>query len=253
MQEERLIELLVNLHDGLSRLGPGNAPSTLRALNMCQGLPAAPDILDVGCGSGSQTLVLASATQGRITATDLFPSFFQTHLQKVALEEGLSERIQTVQADMNDLPFDEEAFDLVWSEGAVYIMGFDNGLTRWRPLVRPGGYLVVSEASWFTDSPPDELWKFWTTHYPGMRNVQANLEAARSLGWTSIGHFHLPVEAWTIDYYGPLRERLPLFRAANADDADAQAVADMTEYEMYLMDSYSEHFGYEFYILRRNA
>lgn len=251
MQEERLIELLVNLHEGLPRLGPGNATSTLRALNMCRGLPGAPDILDVGCGAGAQTLVLAAATRGRITATDLFGSFL-AQLAKDAHAQGLGEHIRTVQADMNALPFDEDSFDLVWSEGAVYNMGFDNGLTKWRPLVRSRGCLVVSEASWFTGNPPEKLWEFWAAHYPGMRSVQANLEAAESLGWASIGHFHLPVEAWAIDYYGPLRERLPLFRAAHADDADAQAVADMTEYEMELMDSHSEHFGYEFHILKRD-
>lgn len=252
MQEEKLIEHLVALHDGLPRLGPGNAPSTLRALSLCHGLPERPNVLDVGCGTGAQTLVLASATRGRITASDFFGQFLEK-LADDAEQQGLTEHIRTVQADMNDLPFDDNAFDLLWSEGAVYIMGFDNGLTRLKRLVRPGGWLVVSEVSWFSPNPPQELKDFWTGHYPAIRSVQANLDAAKSLGWEVGGHFHLPLEAWTVDYYGPLKARLPEFRAARADDDSAQAVADMTELEMDLMDRHHEHYGYEFYVLRRPA
>jgi ubiquinone/menaquinone biosynthesis C-methylase UbiE len=250
MQEERLIELLVALHEGLPRLGPGNTASTLRALKLCEDLPAAPRILDVGCGTGAQTLALASQTGGHITATDLFPTFL-AQLDARIRTQGLHERVLTQAADMNALPFAEGSFDLIWSEGAVYIMGFDNGLTKWRPLVKQGGYLVVSEVSWFKPEPPSDLEEFWDSNYPAMRTVEDNLIAALDLGWTHVSNFHLPVEAWTIDYYGPLRRRLPIFRETYSRDQDAQEVADMTEHEMKLLSSYSDYYGYEFYILRR--
>jgi SAM-dependent methyltransferase len=250
MQEQRLIELLVQLHEGLTRLGPGNQASTLRALSLCRHLPVHPDILDIGCGAGAQTLVLASATRGRITATDLIPSFL-TQCEANARREGLAGHVRTRLADMRELPFADGSFDLIWSEGAVYIMGFDQGLTRWRRLVRPLGYLVVSELSWFKPSPAAELREFWDNQYPAMRSVQDNLVAARNLGWEPAGNFHLPREAWTQDYYAPLAERLPLFRQTRAHDRDAQAVADMTDYEMSLLSRYPDWYGYEFYILRR--
>ena len=250
MQEERMIELLVELHEGLPRLGPGNTESTLRALALCEHLPAAPDILDVGCGTGAQTLDLSSATVGQLTAVDLFPSFL-ARLDAEREQRGLEHRIRTRVADMNELPFDEASFDLIWSEGAVYIMGFDRGLAKWRALLRPRGYLVVSEVSWFRPSPPAVLQEFWDRNYPAIRSVEDNLAAAVELGWQVVGNFHVPVSAWTNDYYGALRERLPVFRAANTDDRDAQEVADMTEYEMSLMDRYSDWYGYEFFVFRR--
>ena len=248
MEEERFIELLVELHNGLPRLGPGNAQSTLKALAFCEELPDAPEILDIGCGTGTQTLVLASATSGNITATDLTPQFLD-QLNKTIQKEGLENRLQIQMADMNKLPFPDNSFDLVWSEGAAYIMGFDNALTQWKRLVKPGGYLVVSEASWFKPNPPLELKKFWGENYPAIRNVEDNLTAIRNVDWETVANFHLPVEAWTIDYYEPLKKRLPIFRKANVHDKDAQEVADMTDYEMSLMDNYSEYYGYEFYIL----
>ncbi|WP_455200003.1 class I SAM-dependent methyltransferase, partial [Kaarinaea lacus] len=194
MEEQRFIELIVELHEGLPRLGPGNAESTLKALALCEYLPDAPQILDIGCGTGAQTLVLASATSGHITATDLFPQFLE-QLNKTIQEKGLVTRIHTQQADMNNLPFPDNYFDLVWSEGAAYIMGFDNALTQWKRLVKPGGYLVVSEASWFKPDPPSELKKFWDENYPAIRNADDKLATARNTGWETVANFHLPVEA----------------------------------------------------------
>jgi hypothetical protein len=110
---------------------------------------------------------------------------------------------------------------------------------------------VVSELSWLIDHPPADLRDYWRENYPGMRNVADNLAAASTRGWEPVGHHPLPTEAWTIDYYGPLQERLTSFRAAHADDPDAQAVADMTEREIALMADAAGICGYVFYILHR--
>jgi SAM-dependent methyltransferase len=201
---DRQTELLVALHQGLSRLGPGSAECTLKALALCEDLPAVPEILDAGCGTGAQTLVLASATAGRITATDLIGPFL-AQLEERAAVTGLGQRIQTLAADMNDLPFPDDRFDLIWSEGAAYVMGFDNALREWWSLAEPGGYLVVSGLSWLRLDPPAEIRDFWAGNYPAMRDVEANPAAARKARWRCVGHFHLPAEAWT-DYCGPLKQ-----------------------------------------------
>lgn len=250
MEEARMIELLVALHEGLDRLGPGDVRSTLRALRLCTELPPKPAILDIGCGTGAQTLTLARNTDGMITATDLMPSLLSTVTERVAAS-GLQSRVATQVADMNALPFADGAFDLLWSEGAIYIVGFDTGLAEWRRLLEPGGYLVVSEASWFRPDPPDELAEFWAEGYPGMRSLEANAAAAKANGWEVVATFHLPETAWTEGYYAPLRKRLTEFRRRHADDEEALGVAAMIEREMELFEAYSDDYGYAFYVLRR--
>jgi ubiquinone/menaquinone biosynthesis C-methylase UbiE len=250
MNEARMIALLVELHDGLDRLGPGTEEATLRALRLCAELPPQPEILDVGCGTGAQTVTLAKHTDGVITATDLMPNLLET-LNARASALGLQDRVTTQAADMSALPFGEAAFDLIWSEGAVYLMGFDAGLAAWRPLLKPGGYLVVSEASWFRADPPDELAAFWAEGYPAMRSVEANAAAAAEAGWEVVGTFPLEDAGWTEGYYAPLRERLSEFRGRHEGDADAQEVAAMTEREMQLFADYAGWYGYAFYVLRR--
>lgn len=245
-----MMNWLIALHAGLPRLGPGSDAATRRALADCVGLPAVPEILDIGCGTGAASFVLAEATAGQITAVDQVPAFL-ADLRTRAQARGLAERIQPLVADMHALPFRSAAFDLIWSEGAIYIMGFDAGLAHWRSLLRPRGWLVVSELSWLTDHPPAVMRDYWCEGYPAMRGVADNLAAARALDWDTVGHLTLPARAWTIDYYGPLQERLPTFRAAHADDPEAQAVADMTEQEIALMSNAAGICGYVFYVLRR--
>ncbi|GAM56739.1 probable transcription regulator [Vibrio ishigakensis] len=46
---------------------------------------------------------------------------------------------------MGDLPFEEDSFDVLWSEGAVYNIGFETGIRDWRKYLKSGGTLVVSE------------------------------------------------------------------------------------------------------------
>jgi len=134
VDEGRLIELLITLHDGLPRQGPGDSASTRRALALCGALPDAPEILDIGCGTGAQTLTLAAATTGHITALDRSLDFLQS-LRRTATERGWSSRVRVCQGDMRALPFREASFDLIWSEGAVYSMGFDAGLIQWLSLI----------------------------------------------------------------------------------------------------------------------
>src|SRR5512143_1497178 len=123
------------IHSGLPREGPGDEASTLRALRLIRDLPAAPEILDVGCGPGAQTLVLAGATKGFVTAVDNHAPFLD-ELRGRASRAGLAERVRAVEASMFELPFEDAAFDLIWSEGAIYQMGFDHGLRSWRRFLR---------------------------------------------------------------------------------------------------------------------
>ena len=110
----------------------------------------------MGCGSGTQSIDLARATGGRVTAVD-FCAQFLDQLRERLKGSPLEGRITPLRADMAALPLPDDAFDLVWSEGAIYSMGFDNGLAKWRTHLRPGGWLAVSEVSWLTPDTPDEL------------------------------------------------------------------------------------------------
>ena len=88
-----------------------------------------------------------------MTAVDLFEPFLD-RLKARAEKEGVSEaRLLPVRGDMEALSFDNESFDLIWSEGAIYLLGFEHGLKSWRRFVKPGGFVAVSECTWLTATP----------------------------------------------------------------------------------------------------
>ena len=117
------------LTEGLPRQAPGSAGTTLRALGLARGLPTRPRILDVGCGPGAQTIELARATGGWIVAVDIRQRFLD-ELTERAGAAGVLPQITTVNTSMFDMDFAGASFDLIWSEGAIYIAGFAAGLAR---------------------------------------------------------------------------------------------------------------------------
>ena len=117
------VALICSIFEGLPRQGPGSDESTALA---CSFIP--PDrrkgtILDIGCGSGMQTLTLARMCPDcLVTATDIHQPFLD-ELDIRAQNAGLDGRIVTRRASMDTLPFDEGTFDIIWAEGSVFVIG----------------------------------------------------------------------------------------------------------------------------------
>ena len=86
------ISLLIDLHRHQQRQGPGSVEETRRAIHLT-GLEYQKDlkIVDIGCGTGGQTLTLAESLDGHITAVDLFPEFLE-ELESRAAKRGLKNR-----------------------------------------------------------------------------------------------------------------------------------------------------------------
>ena len=246
-----LDEAFWTIHSGLPRQGPGNRDSTLRALALMTELPAAPAILDVGCGPGMQTLDLAAATRGAITAVDTHREFLN-ELQRRAAAAGFADRIATVKASMTALPFSERSFDAVWCEGAIYLMGFPQGLAAWKPLLKLRGYLAVTEPCWLkpTDEIPVAVRREWAEAYPAMTSIEATAAMIAQSGYRETGHFVLPEAAWWDDYYRPLEARLAPLRERHGHDPNFRDRVDEAQAEINAYRAYAEVCGYVFFVMR---
>jgi len=239
------------LHSDLPREGPGDSASTARAYAAITNLPARPKILDIGCGPGMQTLDLARLSGGEIIAIDFHQPFLD-ELVRRAKNAGLEKHIQARKLSMFEMDFVPEQFDLVWSEGAIYIMGFEQGFAACRPLLKPGGYMAVTEASWFRPDAPQEVLDFWNQAYLDMGTVDENIHRLEKQGYRLVDHFHLPDSSWWEGYYNPLAERIAMLRKKYADDAGIQSPLDEELAEIALFRKYSSYYGYEFYIAQKS-
>ena len=241
-----------NLHNGLPREGPGDRASVERALRLAQPLPAAPEILDIACGPGGQTLDLATLIpDARITALDAHLPFLHELERRVA-GQGLAERIATIRGDMADLPFEPASFDLLWCEGAAYIIGLETALSTWRPLLRSGGVLALTEPVWLRPEPPARVRACWA-QYPGMRDADAVRDVAHRLGYRLRGDFVLSPEAWWTNYYLPLERRVAAIEGDGQEvDAATRTVLDEARDEIDCYRRHAECYGYLFIVLRRD-
>lgn len=244
-------QLLNDLHKEGYRQGPGSDAATETALSLAGLDQTAPlRVADLGCGTGASTLVLARLLNAQITAVDLFEGFLQA-LDERATHLRLGDKISTLACSMDDLPFAEEEFDLLWSEGAIYSIGFQRGVAEWNRFLKVGGVLVVSEITWFTDTRPAELEAYWTPEYSEIDVASAKIETLEAHGYSPLGYFTLPEQCWLEHYYRPLQARFEDFltRNGHSDEARALVAAEQREIEMY--ETYSTDYGYGVYIARK--
>jgi ubiquinone/menaquinone biosynthesis C-methylase UbiE len=245
------LALLFDLHKRAKRQGPGGEDQTRKAVDLAGLSPSEPlKIADIGCGTGASTLQLARALNTRITAVD-FSSDFLEVLEADAEEAGLSERIKSLLCSMETLPFEDEEYDVFWSEGAVYNMGFENGVNSWRHFLRPGGLLVVSEITWTTGDRPSEVQKFWESAYPEIATAADKISVLERSGYSPIAYFTLPESSWIDNYYRPLQDSFPGFLARHANSDKARAIVEAEEKEISLYMKFKTYYSYGVYIARK--
>ena len=206
-------------------------------------------VLDIGCGTGAQTLVLADSSPARIVAVDIHAPFIDA-LNLKAQELGIADRLEARVADMRRLDFAGASFDLIWCEGTIYNMGVEAGLRDWRRLLRRNGNVALTEVCWRKPGAPAACAAFWNREYPAIRDTSALLEAIEGCGYETLKHFPLPASAWWDDYYRPLQDNSSAFRKRHHDAPDAQELADQCQREIDTWHACSEFYGYEFFVLR---
>ena len=249
MDEARLFEILFDIHDELPRQGPGSTESTRRALQAVPRPEQRRKVLDIGCGTGAQTLVLArELPHAEVVAVDVYRGFLGT-LERRARDQGLSDRIEARVGDMRELDVATGSQDLIWAEGSVFIIGFAAGLRAWKPLLATGGALALSEACWFSDDRPEECVEFWAEHYPAMGTIDGLRGICAAEGYRVLDDFIVPERDWLEEYYLPTEKRLVKMREKYAADPEALEVVEASQTEGDLYKQYPDVWGYLFLVL----
>jgi SAM-dependent methyltransferase len=207
-------------------------------------------IADIGCGTGASTILLAKELDAEITAVDFLPEFLD-ELQTRARDHGVAEKINTLSCSMEALPFSDEEFDIIWSEGAIYNMGFETGVAAWNRFLKPGGKLIVSEITWLSATRPPELQSHWDGEYPEIDVASAKIGILEQHGYCPEAYFYLPTHCWTENYYRPMKSRFDAFLERHGRSDQAKGIVEAEKHEMALYERYRDFYSYGVYIAKK--
>jgi ubiquinone/menaquinone biosynthesis C-methylase UbiE len=241
------LNLICEYFSNLKRQGPGSQEMTIKALSFIENLKDNSIIVDLGCGTGGQTMVLAQNAPGQITGVDIFPAFinlFNSNTEKLNLQS----RVKGIVGSMDNLSFKEEELDLIWAEGSIYNIGFERGLNEWNGLLKKGGYVVASEASWFTEERPDEINEFWNDSYKEIDTIPNKVNQMQKAGYIPVATFIIPESCWIEQFFEP---QVPVQESFLKNYAGNKSIEGFIAYmrrEAQLYSKYKEYYGYVFYV-----
>lgn len=168
-----------------------------------------PEILDIGCGSGIPTMELARLSKGKVLGIDIDKSSLHTLEEKIRKAE-LSDRITTMKCSVKEMDFEDETFDIVWSD-AIQVVGFKKGIKEWRRLIKPNGFLVIH------DSKID---------------FENKLESICESGYKLLDYFIIDRDIWFKEYFLPLSEAVDQVR--KFCKLDSETISEIEKYQNQL-------------------
>jgi ubiquinone/menaquinone biosynthesis C-methylase UbiE len=189
-----------------------------------------PKILDIGCGSGIPTLELAKLTDGEIIAIDIDAEALKKCKERI-LNAGFSNRVKIIKCSMNDLDFPNEYFDIIWSEGSIFVLGFERGLRDWWPLLKPNGYLAVH----------DEL-----------GDVQEKLKLIPVCGYRLVDYFILSQDDWWCEYFGPMEKRINEIDVEYVEDPEILEQIKSAKKEVRMFETDPESCASVSFVMQKN-
>lgn len=240
--------LICEYFSSIKQQGPGSKETTLKAISFIEGLNKKSKIADLGCGTGSPTMVIAKNTQANIVGVDIFPGFINIFNKNFI---KIKNRVKGIVGSMDKLPFKQEEFDVIWSEGSIYNIGFERGLNEWKKFIKKGGYVAISEASWFTNTRPEEINNFWNKAYPEIDTISNKIRQIENAGYMPVATFILPEGCWIENFYKPQAVAQKEFLKKYKGNVTVEKLISNQRLEAELYKKYKQYYGYVFYIAKK--
>ena len=178
-----------------------------------------PCILDVGSGSGISTVELARLSQGKVLGIDIDQPALDKFNKRIK-EMGLIDWVQATNYSMVDMDLPDESYDIIWSEGSIYVIGFARGLREWKRFLKPGGFMVVHDEQ---------------------GDINEKLQQISSCGYELIGYFVLSKEVWWAEYFAPLEKLIGETRKKHTRNPKILEELRHAQWELDMFKKYPEH------------
>jgi ubiquinone/menaquinone biosynthesis C-methylase UbiE len=145
-----------------------------------------PKILDVGCGTGVPTLMIAEKFNGKITAVDTDTKSIVVFREKIK-ELNLANRITLSNSSLFDIKVKNNQYDLILAEGLLNVVGFRKGFLKLTKLLKRKGFIIIH----------DEF-----------QNKNDKIEFIKNNDYKILDSFVLDKQIWWNDYFKCLEKEI---------------------------------------------
>lgn len=124
----------------------------------------AQNVLDIATGTGDLAIAIAKATDAEVTGFDLSAGMLEVGKKKVE-QEGLSDRIEMIRGDAENMPFEDNSFDCITV--AFGVRNFENlekGLKEIHRVLKPKGRFIILEFSQPEKFPMKQMYRFYSKY-----------------------------------------------------------------------------------------
>jgi ubiquinone/menaquinone biosynthesis C-methylase UbiE len=189
-----------------------------------------PRILDIGCGSGTPTMELARLGQGEVIGIDIDQPALGKLNRKIR-EAGFTSRVQAVNCSILDMSFPDESFDIIWSEGSIFVIGFEKGLREWKRFLKPNGFMVIHDEK---------------------GNIEEKIEQISKCGYKLLGYFVLSQNTWWAEYFAPLEKLVAKYQRSYTDDPQALEELNQARRELEMFRNNPERNNSVYFVIQKN-
>ncbi|QEE49255.1 bifunctional demethylmenaquinone methyltransferase/2-methoxy-6-polyprenyl-1,4-benzoquinol methylase UbiE [Flavobacterium alkalisoli] len=121
-------------------------------------------VLDIATGTGDLAILMTQTGAKKITGLDISAGMLEVGRKKIA-ERKLSNKIDMVLGDSENIPFEDNSFDAITvAFGVRNFETLEKGLAEILRVLKPGGIFVILETSVPTKTPYKQGYKFYTKH-----------------------------------------------------------------------------------------
>jgi SAM-dependent methyltransferase len=180
----------------------GGFAATNELLSLCH-IEDAGEVLNVGCGIGVGSAYIAKRHGCRVVGVDILEQMIawsRLRAQEAKVEEKLEFRV----ANVLDLPFDADRFDVVFCESVLaFVEDKPRAIQECVRVTRPGGYVGLNETYWIKEPSPEMV-----AQVRGSVGTAIPTAAVWQLLWEESGLQDRVVRLYQIDARAEIRERM---------------------------------------------
>ena len=229
----------------------GGRKATEELLEMCHITPNSV-VLNVGCGAGVSSAHIAEKYGCYVFAVDIMPSMVKT-AEKWAQKKGVAQQMTFRVADAQELPFDDDQFDIVITESVMtFVPDLDKAASEFVRVTKPGGYVGLCEPVWL-QLPPDhviEVMLELTGQQIRTSNVWSRMLHRAGLAELTVNTYPVTPRSEARDQSGFLRiwdylRMLGRFVRIYFQEPETRA---LMKYASFNVTEYFEYMGYGLYV-----